>query len=403
MAMTRAQTTRLVGSLYLLAGLPLGVFSEAIPTYLRAHNRALSEIGAMGLLQLPWSLKFLLGPWVDRLGTYQRWLGGCIVALLIAFLALAQVERAESLGPITACLLVLTCASALYDVTADAIFLQALRHGPKGSEAGGNGLRLVAYKTAMMVGGGGLIVVGGRWGWSTGFLLVAGLVAVCAVVAPWSQMPAQHNIHPPWELWWQTLRAWAFRPKTWSVLVFVLLYKACTASLSAMEKLFWYDIGVPTETIGLAAGLLGLVGTVGGALLGSLIVSRRGLTPALVCGSLGQAMAASMYCIVSLQLLPMGFLWLSAVVTSVAFGLSTAALMNFITQACDAEQAATQFALLTALYALTRTYCALASGVVAQYAGYTWFFLYAALLAPTSLLFIGTMRRGGFLKGLKRS
>jgi PAT family beta-lactamase induction signal transducer AmpG len=390
--MTQGQSRRLTGSLYLLAGLPLGVFAETVPTYLRLHSRSLTEIGFMGLVQLPWSIKFLLGPLVDRIGTPRRWLGTCIFGLTVVFCSLAAIDIHGSLTPLVAVLLGLTTISAVYDVSLDAIFLRSLEHSGRKEAAAANGLRLVAYKTAMMFGGGGLIIVGNRYGWAVGYYGLAALCGLCAALAPWGLMAAPAIPGATWRTFWSALKRWALQPGGIATVVFIFLYKACSASLAAIEKAFWVDAGVTAQTIGVAAGALGLIGSVGGALVGTWLVGRHGLQRALAVGSLAQAAAALTYWLVHVGPGAGPILWVAATATSVAFGIATAALMNFITASCESSQAATQFALLTAVYALTRATAATLSGWLAQRFGYGTFFLCAACWVPLTALALPWMR-----------
>ena len=59
----------LLGALYLSQGLPYGFFTQALPALLRTMGLSLPDIGLASLLALPWALKFLWAPWVDRWAT----------------------------------------------------------------------------------------------------------------------------------------------------------------------------------------------------------------------------------------------------------------------------------------------------------------------------------------------
>ena len=64
----------LLGSLYLAQGLPYGFFTQALPVLPRARGLSLEAIGLSSLLALPWALKFLWAPAVDRQGSRRGWI-----------------------------------------------------------------------------------------------------------------------------------------------------------------------------------------------------------------------------------------------------------------------------------------------------------------------------------------
>src|SRR5688572_21944993 len=83
----------LLATLYFAQGLPYGFFVQALPAIMREHGYSLSKIGLVALLAMPWALKFLWAPVVDRkwwprLGRRRTWIlamqlaGVCTLALL---------------------------------------------------------------------------------------------------------------------------------------------------------------------------------------------------------------------------------------------------------------------------------------------------------------------------------
>ena len=79
------------------SGFPFGLVNEAIPIYLRTQGVGLAEIGRLARLSLPWSLKWLWAPLVDRLGSRRQWIAGCLAGLAGLTFALSTLD-AESLG-----------------------------------------------------------------------------------------------------------------------------------------------------------------------------------------------------------------------------------------------------------------------------------------------------------------
>lgn len=365
---------------FVASGLPLGVFSEAMPAYLRLQHHSLQTIGFLGILQLPWSLKFIVGPMIDRIGKPAQWLSACMLSLSAIYCGLGQVSLSQSLHTVFGLLACLTCTSAVFNVACDALFVHEIESHSAAQKAQANALRLIAFKLAMALGGGGLLLCTSYWGWSRAFLTLSLLNIICWLYVGSPQPPARN--HLSMRQWWQQLLVWLTQPQSGAMLFFAFSYKASHVAIVSMEKAFWVDAGLKAPSIGLLASSLGLTATIVGTLMGSWLLARSNLVTALYAGSLAQGIAALLYMIAAYDAQPsFTLVVVAASFSSFALGLATAALLNAITRACNRIHAATQFALLTALYPLARALGSVLSGLLAQKHGYTMLFFIAALLA----------------------
>ena len=73
-------------------------------------------------------------------------------------------------------------------------------------------------------------------------------------------------------------------------------------------------------------------------------------------------------------------------------GLGTAAFLAFLMRACEKRQAATQYALLSALFGLTRTLASAASGFGAERMGYASYFAFTFVLSFPAYLLLPWVR-----------
>ena len=94
--MTASLSSRLslLLTLYICQGLPTGVFTQALPALLRQYGAPLSVIGLSGLLAMPWALKFLWAPFVERhfsarIGQRRSWILPMQMLALLSLLAIA--------------------------------------------------------------------------------------------------------------------------------------------------------------------------------------------------------------------------------------------------------------------------------------------------------------------------
>ena len=137
-----------VAVLYFAEGLPFGIAYDVWPVYFRVHGVSLAEIGLMSLLSLPWTLKILWAPLVDRYGTRQHWISAALVALGVATLALIPQDASSPSWALWAVLLAFTAASATQDIVVDAFRVESL---PENEQAAGMASYVAAYRIGMLV------------------------------------------------------------------------------------------------------------------------------------------------------------------------------------------------------------------------------------------------------------
>ncbi len=376
-----------IAVLYFAEGLPFGIAYDVWPVYFRVHGVSLREIGFMSLLSLPWTLKVLWAPAVDRWGARQHWIVSALVTLGLVALVLPTVDAAHP-GPfIWTLMLAFTLASATQDLAVDAYAVDLAAPGEEGAI---NGVRVTAARVALLLGGGGLITAAGWWGFEPLFALTGALFLLLAAAA-WAtpRVPRGENqkrspIKP-------VLR-WLFRPQMVPVLAFTLLFKLGDSTLGRMVKPFWVDRGYSLEEIGLISVTLGTLLTIGGALLGGWFVGRFGIFSGLLWLGGLQMVSNLGYVAVAAFTLPRESIYLASAFESFTQGLGTAAFLSFLMRQCEKEHAATQYALLSATFALSRDLVGAFSGLGVENLGYPMYFAATTALAIPGLLLLIPLR-----------
>ncbi|MEO7795990.1 MAG: MFS transporter [Thermoanaerobaculia bacterium] len=375
-----------IAMLYAAQGLPYGVVHKIWPVYFRAHGVSLKEIGLMSLLALPWSWKPLWAPLVDRFGPRRAWIVPCLGALA-AISFIMPMLPAEKVGPLlTVFLLVFTLASATQDIAIDAWAVDAATDKDLGWM---NGVRASAFRVAVIATGGLALLVADRSGWPAAWAVVGVLFAVLAVAALFLKdgeraLSASGEKRSARDLV-RSFLAWLLRKEMLPVVLFALLFKLGDQAIARMTETFWVDRGMKLTEIALVANTLGLVLTIAGALLGGLWISRIGLFRGLLWIGLLQLASNLVYAAVAGFDLPRSSIFFASAFENFTQGLGTAALLSFLTACCRKENAATEYALLSALFAFSREIAGAASGFGAERMGYAGFFAFTALLAIPAL------------------
>ena len=377
-----------VAILYFAEGLPFGIAYDLWPVYFRRHGVSLREIGLLSLLSLPWTWKLLWAPLVDRWGARQHWITAALAALGATTLAIASLDPSHPSWWLWAVLLAFTTASATQDIAVDAYTVDLVTPDTRGPI---NGMRVSAARVAFVIGGGVALAIAGWMGWNVLWLVLAAMFFALAPVtfaSPRVRLDAaqrRHAIGP-------VLR-WLFRKEMVPVLLFVPLYKLGDSTLGRMVKPFWVDRGYSDAEIGLVSMTGGVALTIVGALAGGWFVKRHGIFRALLWLGIAQSAVNLGYVAVASLPLPRETLYLASLLESFGQGLGTAAFISFLTDLCDKEHAATQYAFLSALFALTRDVAGAFTGLGVEKLGYPAYFASTIVIAVPGLALLPWIRR----------
>jgi PAT family beta-lactamase induction signal transducer AmpG len=398
-----------VAVLYFAEGLPFGIVKELLPVYFRVHDVSLTDIGLTSLLGIPWTLKVAWSPLVDRYGKRVDWIRGCLVVLCI-FVALIPLFDPSPLGAaLIAVLLGVTIAAATQDIAIDAFTIGLVSRGEEGDA---NGIRVSAYRVALIASGGGLLLLSLLISWQAVFVLAAAAFGILAAMV--SRAPAIPAVSVATRREWvDAMRRWLLRPGALGVFGFVLIYKLGDAAMGPMVKPFWLDRGLGVGDIALISTSLGTVATIAGALFGGRLTSRWGIFTALWVLGLAQAFSNLGYAAVAWLDLPhpqlsvastgealaalrepgRALVYAASIVESFTGGLGSAAFLAFLMHVCEKERAAVQYALLSAVFALTRDLAGAASGWATERMGYDAYFFLTFLLALPAYALLPFVRR----------
>jgi PAT family beta-lactamase induction signal transducer AmpG len=385
-----------IALLYFAEGMPFGIVKEVLPVYFRVHGVSLTEIGLLSLLGVPWTLKVLWSPLVDRFGERRHWISACLVLLGALLFASTGFEPSRAALGLWAVLLAFTIVSATQDVAIDAFAIGLVDEGEEGDA---NGVRVTAYRVALIAVGGGLVALAGPYGWNavlTAAALVFLLLAACAWRAPEVRIAPEKRRGGA-----AALRRWLLRAGAPAVFAFVLVYKLGDAAMGPMVKPFWLDRGLAAAEVGLVSTSFGVAATIAGALVGGRLTDRWGIFAGLWVLGLAQATSNLGYAAVAwidpppptLAVASLADVWAAlgeparamiyaaSVLESFTAGLGTAAFLAFLMHVCEKEHAAVQYALLSAVFALSRDAAGAASGWATTRLGYGGYFLLTFALA----------------------
>lgn len=410
----RSKRIQLLALLQISSGMPLGWVFNTLQYFLVDLGLKRSTIGLLSGASLPWTLKFLWAPLVDRYalpwpGRRRSWVIIAQLALAGAFGAFAafawRALAAKGAGtplaaaPLVIGLLALGIAflSATQDIAIDAYAVEALHkeeHGPV------SGLRIMYYRIGMLLAGAFAVSASDWLPWPIVFLVLAGaFVAFVGVTlaAPEPDVPAP----PPRSLGSavvEPFRTYFRRSDAIPIALFLIFYKFGDNMGGTMVNPFLKDLCFTNAEAGGAVKVIGTAATIGGAALGAALMTRMGLGRALWIFGVFQAGANVVYSAAALSrvapldvaqcatlpaltLLTRGWTYAAIATEYGAQGMAAAAQGALLLRVCDKRYSATQFALLSSLFGLGRWAAGLPSGFLVERLGYPAFFVGCATLA----------------------
>jgi PAT family beta-lactamase induction signal transducer AmpG len=357
---------------------------------------SLADIGLISLAGLPWTLKFFWAPLVDVWGKRKTWVIACQLLLALDLLLFLLLEPTQTSLTLWLLLIALAVFSATQDIAIDAYTIELLDEHEIGPA---NGIRVSTYRVALICAGGVFVALAGVVGWQAAFALAAVLLAVFAVCS--SRAPETLFMRPAQADWSTTIQQAVVGPllSFWRrsgvvyVMLFVLLFKLGDMALGPMVRPFWVDRNFTPLQIGAVPGTIGVVCTIAGALLGGSLTKTWGIFKAL--WTLGIAQAVSNLAYAAAAALPPSslFMYAASILESFCGGLGTAPFLAFMMRICDKNQAATQYALISALFGLTRSLSGALSGVITQNVGYAIYFTSTFFLAWPAFLLLPWVKK----------
>ena len=379
------------------SGLPLALTSGTLQAWLTVAGMDLKTIGIFTLVGLPYSLKFLWAPVMDRitlpwLGRRRGWmlLTDIAVAAGLALMGLIGTENGPQWLGITA--IVVAFMSASLDIVFDAYRTDILLPAERGF---GAAVWVNGYRLALLLASAGALVLADHIGWSGTYLALAALMSAGAISVLLSPNPPSAGLPPKTlkEAVGLPLRELFTRPGIFGLLSLIVLYKVGDAVAGSLQTAFFIGgLGFSAGEVGYVKGL-GIAATLIGALAGGMIMAKTGLARSLLFFGILQALSNLSFMLLAWIGKSYEALAASVVIENVTGGMGTAAFVALVMSLCDHRYTATQFALLSSLEALGRVFSGRPSAEAVGLLGWGWFFFLSFLLALPGCWLVWQYRR----------
>jgi PAT family beta-lactamase induction signal transducer AmpG len=393
----RSRSIAIITFLGFSSGLPLALTGGTLQAWMTVAGVDLRTIGIFALVGLPYTLKFLWSPFMDRfippwLGRRRGWIIITQLSLIIGISAMAFSSPQQAPLLLAALALLVAFTSASQDIVIDAYRTDVLQEQQRGV---GAAVFVMGYRIAMLVSGALALVLSDYIGWRNTYLLMAGIMGVGIITTLLGTEPDTRIVPPQSirEAVWGPLKNYFSRTSAVSLLFLIVLYKLGDAYASSLTTAFLIrGVGFSVSDVGTINKGLGFVSLIVGAMFGGTLMIRLGLFRSLVIFGILQAVSNLSFMVLAWMGKSYGMLIFAIAFENMSGGMGTAAFVSFLMALCNHRYTATQYALLSSIAALGRIFISPTSGYLVESIGWTSFFFITFLVALPGLWLLWRLR-----------
>ncbi len=407
------------------AGLPFLLVYGTLSAWLRQSHIERATIGMLGWVGLSYTLKFLWAPFVDRarlpvlhraLGRRRSWMLLAQVGIVFGLFNLGLCDPAQNVLRVAGWALFVAFCSATQDISLDAWRIES---APPEMQGGMAAAYQLGYRIALTAASAGALWMAADFGWSQAYAAMAALGGVgilttllvhepASSIAASAAQPAQGAVA-------QTVVQSIVGPVTdffrrfglglgLLVFAFISTYRLTEFAMGSMANPFYIDSGFTLKQVAAVAKVYGLLMSIVGIVVGGIAVARLGRLGSLVLGSV-LVMISNLAFAAFAAAGSTSVVGLATVISldNLALGVHGTALIAFLSSLTSSGYTATQYAVLSSLYALPGKLILGTSGFVVDAIGYTRFFVYTASLSLPGLLLLYLLARRGLIQRAERA
>jgi PAT family beta-lactamase induction signal transducer AmpG len=380
------------------SGLPNPLSESILQTWLHDYGISNTKIGLLMYVGLPYLLKPLWAPLLDRytppwLGRRRGWIVLFQVLLAFGIASLAMFSGAHQLTTIAIVLLIVVFLSASQDIVVDAYRTDVARPPERGLAAAATnvGYRAFSYGALSVS-----LIIADHVSWPAAFLALGGAMLLLAAATFWAPEPddprggrlptLQESVIVP-------LRELLAVPGVVALILLILLYKIGDAFALKFFTNFMIDVGFSKTEIGIFVKAVLTFGSMIGAVIGGIWMIVLGLRRSMLLFACVQALTNLGYLMLAWVGKSYAFGLVAVALDALASGMGNIASVALMMAICDKRFSAFQYALLATFALLPRYALGGPAGYIADHAGWFTYYWTSFLLALPGIAMIWIMRR----------
>ena len=375
-----------------VSGMPFAATLGTLQAWMKDEGVTLSVVGLYAFVRLPYTIKFLWAPIIDRfvppfLGRRRGWMMITQILLMASLLFLALLSPKNSPWLVAFGALLVCFFSASQDIVLDAHRRDTLNDEELGL---GSSLFITGYRLGMLFSGGFALFLADHLPWSTVYMVLAASVMVGMLATLRATEPVT-GITPPKSLREAVVAPlvdYFSRTKAWEILAFILLYKLGDNMVGAVSTYFILDLGFSKSEYAAIFKTFGLLAMIGGGIAGGALILRIGISKALWLFGVLQVFSILGFAFLAEQGHDLSLLTAVIIFETVAIGMGTSAYAAYMASLCNKNFSATQYALLTSLMGIPGVFLSAPTGYLAARVGWETYFVLCAVAALPGFLLL---------------
>ncbi|MFO7998395.1 MAG: MFS transporter [Bacteroidales bacterium] len=375
-------------SLYMVQAIPMSFFSTVVPVIMRQQHYSLEAIGLMQLIKLPWIIKFLWAPLVDRTGSstkgYRRWIfySEGFYAFSVAVVAFFRLDQQFTV--IIILMVLAITASATQDIATDAWAILTLK---KEERSLGNSMQSMGSFLGAMAGSGALLVVYHYLGWQWLLLALSGVVLLALLPLMFFRPAAVIRKRPRSKsVSFRDIGSFFLQPHILPQLLLLALFHSALIGIMTMIKPLMIDTGYSVKDIGLISGLFGTAAGAGAAMAAGLLMRRISRKRSALAFALFNLVPALFFTLFHAQMANLGIVLTGVALLWSAYAMGMVFVFTIAMDQVRHCREGTDFTMQIVIVHLASLILAVASGKIAGGFSYHTLFVISIALGVINLL-----------------
>jgi MFS family permease len=374
-------------SLYIAQSVPMSFFSTVVPVIMRQEHYSLQSIGMLQLIKLPWILKFLWAPLIDRnagdLKQYRKWIIGSELFYAITIIAIGILNLQFDFKLIIIFMIIAFIASATQDIATDAYAILIMK---KEERSFGNSMQSSGSFIGALVGTGVLLIVYHYFGWTILLhcLALFALIALIPLLLYKKREPVIEKKGSVIKM--KDLYLFFAVPGMVKRIFLLVFYYSGIIGILAMLKPYLVDLGYSIKEIGFMSGIVGTSVAALSSFLAAYLINKLGRRNSLIGFSFLSVIATIYLWMISLTTPATPLVYLGIILIWGTYGLLTVAIYTTSMDHVRPGREGTDFTIQIVITHLSGLIIAVMSGKIADSFTYSGLFFVEALLSVATFV-----------------
>lgn len=385
----------------IVSGIPLYMILSTLFIWLTRENIDIATVGLFSLTQIPWTLKFIWAPIIDThkipilndlLGQRKSWLLITQLFLIVSIILLGYSNPDKDLFMTAVFALLTAFFSANQDIIIDAYRIEILEDEMQGAGAAATQF---GYRVGGIFAGAGSLYLKHLFSWSIVFFIVALIIAILMVIIYLIKLESEpiNRVSQSLTAPFKEFVSRNSSDKIIIIILFIFFFKFGDVVAGIMANPFYVQIGFTNIEIANASKIFGVFMTLTGVFLGGFLVKKLGLINSLIISGFFQIVSNLLYVMLNSVGPEFNFLLIAISGENFSGGLGSAAFVAYLSILCKKQFSGTQYALLSSIMGLARTFLSAPSGFIVESFGWGSFFIFSTIIGLPGLLILFWMKR----------